>query len=226
MKQNTIRKIIYALIAAICLLLIIYGCSELFKVRKVETTAKEKDMQGFPYLGNRYLFSIYEDEINKFFLKKPEVKTVLVKKKFPNTLSIDVVYRTRLAQIISENNIFILDEDGLIFEKIATPATLPIIQIAPRKLDLGTNITQNNITVALKILNYANKNNLRFVDTIPLDENTIEMTLDNGTRIVIGLNAKAEDIVSSLQMIFKRFTIEGKTISKIDYRFEKPIITF
>ncbi|MCL5970790.1 MAG: FtsQ-type POTRA domain-containing protein [Patescibacteria group bacterium] len=226
MKQNTINKIIYALTTAISLLLIVYGCSQVFKIKNIETTAREEDMQGFPYLGNRYLFSIYEAELNKFFLRNPEIKKISVQKRFPNTLYIDVVYRTKLAQIFSDDNLFILDEEGLIFEREASLSALPLIQEKPKSLNLGTNITQSNILVALKILNTANRYNLRFVDIVPLDESTVEMSLDNGTRIVIGLNAKAEDIVSSLQMILKRFTIEGKTISKIDYRFEKPVITF
>ncbi len=225
-RVNVLIKLIYAVSISLVILLIFFGVSELFKIRRIETTARVPDMDGFPALGGKYLFNISDGDIKKHFVNNPEVRDIVIHKKFPNTLVIDVNYRNRIAQVLAENGNFIIDEQGFIFEKVATSSGLPIINLSPKKVNLGTNITQDNIKLALSILNLSIPQNLQIVETILLDDKTVSLTTGEGIQVVTGINTKPEDIVSSLQIILRRFTIEGKIISKIDFRFEKPVITF
>lgn len=225
-KAKTLTKLIYSTGFSVIIVLLVFGVSETFKVRTVKTTASVSDMQGFPSLSGEYIFSVSEDKIKRFFLKNPKVSQVRLQKNYPNTLIIEVVYRNKVAQITTLDGIYIVDGQGTIFEKVAASSSLPTLHLPSRKIDLGTNIIQKNINLALKIIELANKNNLHFIDIIPFEEDSVSMTTTGGTQIIVGEEAKAEEIVSSLQMILKRFTIEGKTPVKIDFRFEQPVVNF
>lgn len=225
-KSNGISKLIYASIASLVILIIFFGISEIFKVRIINTNARLEDMEGFPPLGKKYIFNVSESLIKQYFLKNPQVEEVEIEKKLPNTLVIKVNYRTRLAHVLAENGMFNIDEKGLVFEKIASSSSLPLIHLETKKINLNTNITQNNLKLVLSILKQSNLQNLKVVDVISHDDETVSFTTSEGIEVIAGFNLKAEDIVSSLQMIIRRFTIEGKLISKIDFRFDKPVITF
>lgn len=183
-------------------------------------------MEGFPALGGRYIFAVSDDKIKAHFFKNASVKEVKIIKKLPQTIFIDVFYRNRTALVSAKNGLFIVDDSGYIFDKIATNSGLPLLRLDNKEVNLGTNITQNNLNTALKIVNLSQYNNIRIVDIVPLDENTVLLMLDQGTQVIVDSNSQAEEIVSSLQMIIKRFTIEGKILTKIDFRFDKPVISF
>lgn len=225
-KTKTLTKIIYALIVSIIVLILILTLPGIFRIRSIETNAKPSDMEGFPLLGDQYLFTVSESKVKQFLLKNPTIKNVVIKKQYPGTLKIEVVYRQEVAQINTNKGIYIVDGDGFVFEKVSTPSALPVLKLDNKEVDLNTNITQKNIKTALKILEISEDKNLLFTDIIPLNDETISLIMRQTTQVIIGTNAKPEDIVSSLQMIVRRFTIEGKTIGKIDFRFDKPVVTF
>lgn len=225
-KIKTISKILYSIAASLIVILILIGFSSLLKVKIIETNARSPDVVGLPFVGGKYIFSLPEDKIKDYFLKNPSVKEVKVVKKFPKTVFIDVIYRYKTAVVSARNGLFIVDEGGYVFEKIATNSGLPLLNIETKEVNLGTNITQNSLSKALKIVRLSQDSNIRIVNITPLDETGVSLTLDQGTLVFIDSNSQAEEIVSSLQMIIKRFTIEGKILSKIDFRFEKPVISF
>lgn len=53
-----------------------------------------------------------------------------------------------------------------------------------------------------------------------------EMRLKNGESVIFSLEKDIDEQINSLQMILKRFKIEGRQFEKIDLRFEKPVITY
>lgn len=225
-KRNTFIKLIYSISISLLILTVIFGISNLFKVRNIETSAKSSDMIGFPAFGGRSIFSSFNKEVENHFFNNAQIKEVVVRKKYPDTLFIEVKYRERTAQIETLEGIYVVDSSGVIFEKLEKPTDLPLIRLADKKVDLGTNITQNNLLFSLKFLEQIDKNIVRIVDIVPKDDQIIEVKLQEGTLVVIKTDRKVEEIVSSLQMIMKQFTIEGKFISKIDFRFDKPVLSF
>ncbi|MCL5438461.1 MAG: hypothetical protein M1268_00545 [Patescibacteria group bacterium] len=48
----------------------------------------------------------------------------------------------------------------------------------------------------------------------------------DGSKAIISQNKPFASQVSSLQLILSRFTIEGKKLSMIDFRFDNPLIVF
>lgn len=50
--------------------------------------------------------------------------------------------------------------------------------------------------------------------------------LKNKGEIILSLEKNLEEQVASLQLILTRFTIEGKGVRSLDFRFNKPVIIF
>lgn len=225
-KLKTLQKILVAVLISIIVLVIFLSASYFLKINKIETNAFPSDMQGFPPLGNSYLFSIQNDKLAAFFTKKPYIKNVNFIKKYPSTLIIKVIYREKLFEVLAANGLFISDSDGVIFERAATSSSLIRLNLSSKNLDLGNNIAQNEVKKAIDVIKESKKYNISMAKVDISDRKELQISLTDGTLVIIGENSDPEYIVSSLQTVLKRFTIEGTKISKIDFRFDKPYITY
>src|SRR5260221_2773392 len=58
-----------------------------------------------------------------------------------------------------------------------------------------------------------------------LDDNAT-ITVDTGTVAVISFSKDIDKQIASLQLTISRLTIEGKKLSKIDFRFDRPVVSF
>lgn len=54
----------------------------------------------------------------------------------------------------------------------------------------------------------------------------IEASLKNGPLVIFTSQKDLESQVTSLQIILERFKIEGRKVRKIDFRFDKPVISY
>lgn len=53
-----------------------------------------------------------------------------------------------------------------------------------------------------------------------------KVKLKAGGEVIIDPNKDIEEQLSSLQLILKQLKIEGKALRRLDFRYQKPIITF
>jgi len=70
------------------------------------------------------------------------------------------------------------------------------------------------------------KNHIPYTSIETASDSSYLVNLSDGGQVII---SGAKDIgiqISSLQLILKRLTIEGKRIKKVDFRFEKPLLSF
>lgn len=72
------------------------------------------------------------------------------------------------------------------------------------------------------LIELLNSNNFK-VDNLLEKENIFEVTLPSGIKVIFASN-NLEKQVASLQLMLKRFKIEGRKVTLIDLRFDKPII--
>lgn len=59
----------------------------------------------------------------------------------------------------------------------------------------------------------------------PIDSSSYLITLSAGEEVIITTKKPFIDQVSSLQLVLSRLTIEGKRVSRIDFRFDTPVLT-
>lgn len=78
------------------------------------------------------------------------------------------------------------------------------------KKEIQKELSAQNITV----------NSLIETDT------DITVTRDKNITYIFNKKKKISEQITSLQLILSRLTIEGKQASKIDFRFDNPVVTF
>ena len=79
---------------------------------------------------------------------------------------------------------------------------------------------KTNLEKALKEkkIDYEAVNNLK--------DGSCIIKLTDGSLVILSSQKDVNTEISSLQFILKRLTMEGKEFTKLDLRFEKPVITF
>lgn len=205
-----------------------------------------------PFLA-RSILMISKDEVTKRvqgeFLA---IKTVSVKKEVPDRML--VVYSERMpAAVIKavkvfeeeyleknaqgeeikkmqkkvQTESFFVDEEGLIFARKDGEFDLPEFVLADRQnVNLGDQISGKELSAALKIILTFNNNHELKINKVSLrEEGEIEVIFTIGLTVLF--EARNKDITfqtSSLQTIYQRSKIEGRRLSRVDLRFEKPVI--
>jgi len=150
-----------------------------------------------------------------------KINQVMVQKKIPGKILVDITSRQALAVIPGVGKFFLIDKDGLVFEEKKEAAGLPILNLDLQNIKLGSRIDDRYKGIFL-ILEKLGKE----VSTVSQTEEEIKLELTDGSLIVLPVDEQLESKLYALQTLLNRFKIEGKRPRKIDLRFEKPIVTF
>lgn len=86
------------------------------------------------------------------------------------------------------------------------------------------NIIKQDLTGELKIL--FDKNNIGFSSIEIASDSSYLITLKDGSEVFFSSSKSMPSQISSLQFLLGRLTIEGKRVSRLDFRFDKPIIVY
>lgn len=77
-----------------------------------------------------------------------------------------------------------------------------------------------------KIEELLSKNNISFSSITLATDSSFLVKLTNDEEAILASDKPIENQISSLQLVLSRLTIEGKRFIRLDFRFDKPIITF
>ncbi len=234
--MKSLKKIKFFLFFSfLCLIsfIAIFFINRFFLVKNIQLISDKKFvLVNKDKLMNKSMILIDENKIaKKIVLENYLLKTAAVKKKWPDTLSIEVTLYEPCASLIINNGFFNLSCDGRILEKLHdSQLNLPIINFYQK---LNSNFFQIGDWVDYKDIKQA----LYFIDKLKqiniypltIDIKGQDMLVFNliGTKKIIFSNNKDKETQDyQLELIIKQFKIEGKEFSKIDLRFDKPIIQF
>ena len=149
-------------------------------------------------------------------------------KKFPSSIVIETINRNPIFYTAYEDNIAFIDEEGKVLPNLKIwQNTLKI------KLNCEIQIDKNNETVAnldltkqfITINNMISQTDLRPTEFICTDKNVYKIIIEN-IEIVFLSDIDENNLISSLQVLFKQFRIEGKQPVRIDLRFSKPVVQY
>lgn len=108
---------------------------------------------------------------------------------------------------------------GFVFFKKNFPQA-PVSKLANKPKISKDSQLSKNLEEILK------KNGIGF-STIQISSNSsILVNLAGGEEVFFSEGKPFDNQVSSLQFILSRLTIEGKRFSRLDFRFDKPVVTF
>jgi len=100
------------------------------------------------------------------------------------------------------------------------PYSLSLKNVTPQ--ELLKNITEDS----KKIESNLKKKNIPFSSIFSYGNDSFLVKLKNNEEIIFSKNKDISFQVSSLQLMLSRFTIEGKRIKRVDFRFDKPVVSF
>jgi len=70
------------------------------------------------------------------------------------------------------------------------------------------------------------KNQISFNSVEIASDSSYMISLSEGGQVILSSSKEITPQINSLQLILKRLTMEGKRIKKLDFRFEKPVLSF
>lgn len=174
-----------------------------------------------PYLDQSFFFNNTDKLVKE--IKNQEIKTaqIEVKKEFPGKIILVIKSRQPLVVIPNDNLYFWVDSEGVVFSLEAGASNFPLLEINLQNLKIGSRIEFERIKIP-QILTALKQEEIRKI--IVLDDQ-VQLETGQGSLIILPMEV-GRGKIEALQMILNRFKIEGKKLTKIDLRFEKPIIVF
>lgn len=223
------RKIIYLplyFFALFILVLIFIIFFKQFQIKKVIIIAPKKVLVGLHILNSQNLLFINTKKTAQYLSDRNiEIKTVKLIKTFPQTLIIDLIYREPKAVVLSKNQKLYIDEDGIILSDDIFPG-LSLASIDASEIDVIVKKKGDwRVVKAFAILENLKQLSIT-IDQISIDNKNavFHAMLPEGTEIIIPQTCNPSFIAASLQIIVSRFRIEGKMVTRIDFRYDKPIV--
>jgi competence protein ComGC len=87
---------------------------------------------------------------------------------------------------------------------------------------LGKSASNRNSQVS----DMLQKSNIAFSSIEKRGDSSYVISLKDGGKVVITENKNVQSQISSLQLILSRLTIEGKRFKNLDFRYDKPVVSF
>jgi len=218
----------YILLILACLILIFFGFFILshFQLRKIIIISTSHKLDGLEFLAGQNLLTIDVNKtIRNLINKNKTVKSIKMNKLFPDTLLLEVTMRNPRYLVVKDNLVFPVDEEGTILVGANYDENLLKIQVGNLSIFSGEKSDWRILKAIDLLKNMENQSIL--IDQIFIEDKGSLFLLDlsSKTKVVIPYNLDAAFVATSLQVIMSRFRIEGKFVNKIDFRFEKPVVT-
>ena len=228
-KKKLLPRIIFLLSGLVMILsLLLVKKSGFLRIQNIEVKTdfqfqnQKKIEQIFkPYLGKPFFFNDNEKLIKEVKNQEIKIAEVKVRKEFPGKIILEIKKRQPILAIPADNLYFWLDSKGIIFSLEKEAKDLPLLAIELQKIEIGSRIEIERIKIP-QILAILKQEGIRKI-TVLADQ----VQLETGQLGLIILPKEAiEKKIGALQIILNRFRIEGKRLTKIDLRFEKPVVSF
>lgn len=197
--------------------------SYFFRIKKVIVISSSAEIRGLNQLFSQNYLSLNEEiTAQKLLTVNPLIKNIKISKTFPQTLTLNVFWRKPQAKILLDDKIILIDEEG----KASAGYPDGLTEITGTKITLpASGSTDWRILKSVNYITVLSKSGIRVNNIYIFDEESIFiLDLADGEEVKIPFQTDPDKVSASLQVIISRFRIEGKFISSIDFRFDKPLV--
>ncbi len=218
-----------------CFLVLIFYLlfkSNLFTIRNVNCWVQDKtsladekrwcDAVERDLLGQRILYPKIQaaaSQIGHRFLPVGEVK---ITRKYPQTVLVQISERKPLAKVGPPGGQeFLVDDEGAVFSQV-TPETENLRKIT-LELEDGASVGQ---TISSDIVFLIRLEEPKIASIKYIDQGGIEVQAGENLTILFSRQKSIEAQIRSLQMIVKKYKIEGKQLQQVDLRYEQPVVRY
>lgn len=229
--RKNLRKITFGLIFIFLLVIcLLFLRSEFFLVKNIIITTdfdfsrNSELVKTLEKIKGQNIFLVNEKELTtKIMMSEVKIGNVLVKKEFPEKILVNIKKREPLVAISAMDFFFLVDKEGLIFDKTKIPSGLPIVDLGLQSLEVGSRIEKGKSSVLLVFERLKGEEEIK---SGKISGSEFYLELGGGTTVIFLLDSDLSGKSQALQMILNRFRIEGKRPTRIDLRFEKPIVVY
>ncbi|MBI3577717.1 FtsQ-type POTRA domain-containing protein [Candidatus Gottesmanbacteria bacterium] len=150
----------------------------------------------------------------------PLLASVRVTKRYPHTLVIATATRKPIVRIGN----FLLDKEGIVVDEKNSSEGLPLLDLPVATMTVGSKLSDPAVVTALGLV--AKINPAIAMERIAINDSTSLIAKSATTDILFTQDANAASIATTLQTLFDGFRIKGTLPTRIDLRFDKPVVTF
>lgn len=163
----------------------------------------------------------------------PLIDQILVTKKYPQTLEIMVSWRTGVVQTQAGTSRYVLDKDAYIVATLSEEPSqqfdslpsLTFYQEIPDGLPVGEQLKISDLQNALDAT-FVVKKYTGSIKSIDISSLGVILLQAEGYEILFSRSKAIESQLYLFETIFPRLAPRDIQVSKIDLRFDKPIITY
>lgn len=204
--------------------------SPLAKIRQIEIIQSQNCLDSKTALqeagvSKKLIFLVSEEMVAQELTKKHGcIGKLKVKKNLPSKLTLEVEIAQPLVKI--ENTNFSLTRQGWVFESLGG-TQLPSLYLGTDiSLQPGTRVNDETVVYALTIAEGLSKSDFSAVNLRIVDESSIAAYGQGGLVVIFSPKKDANFQLDSLQQVLALAKIDGTKITKIDLRFDKPVIVY
>ena len=228
--------------------------SDLFQIRQLEISnsesfkdclSEEQLSQRLDVVGRSAIFLETKKLSQDLLADVICLKSVTITTSWPNKIKINAKIRqpvaaivasasaridnqaTAAAEVSSQEQIFLIDEEAVVIKKVATYSALPKILLltAEQNFDV-VQLPYQLIKTGVDVISALSQLQLA-VNELTIDENgQLFAEIEDGVKVLFSNAADPKNQATSLQAILRQAKIDGKKLSKIDLRFTRPHVVY
>ncbi|MFZ5844870.1 MAG: cell division protein FtsQ/DivIB [Patescibacteria group bacterium] len=221
------RFLSFLIVTGILTLVISSTIDRIFKIKVIKVIGVGVEMQvERSRLPQNLLFFPTRQIENEIKKHQPLVETVIIRKKYPQTLEIEVKRRFAIARLKTSRGELQLDKDGVVMgDEQRLSSDLPILFFPQEgEFKTGTVVSDQSVRQALKFVELT-QGFLQTFEISKLDDKSLRSRSEK-TEIFFPQQGDLHELASTLQTLTTGFRIKGTLPKLMDLRFEKPIVTF
>lgn len=198
-KKKKNRLIFFIIILLTSTFLILYTKTSFFHILSIEVNGNEKITDEKLVLASgiiidENIFKINLKMVRENILLHPYVKNVIVKRKLPNKIRIEVEERKEIAVINYIGSYIYIDEEGIILNILSEKNNEEIIEIGGIEIlspQIGNKIEFVDEEIEPRVFDFINNSNVlglwKFFNKVTIDENqNVAIHMENGGEVAFG----------------------------------------
>lgn len=225
------RKIILYCTVIILILVALALLSVYFRVKEI-TIEGTKQLYGIDVYSNKSMILLKKENIERDILNKnPMLQKAYVHIDFPQTIAISVVEAAPIASLMLEDGFMNLSSSGKILAKQKDDdesSRIPIHYYQPlyfRNFTVGEIVDIAEVVTAVFIVEEVQKLNIP-ISTVDIRNENMIVLISEEREILVSATKDARIQIAELKVVIEQFRTKALSFSRLDIRFDKPIVVF
>jgi len=224
LSYRLMRRLIGFFLLVFLLGCTVYGMRNGFKVKNIEFIGNSMNIEfNERVLSGNILFFPSDKIKNELLHEYPQLKDVIIRKKFPHTILIEPILRSPVAILVTSKALYGIDEAGNVLGVESGGKNLPEMYIDPVRVRVGMTLQDEGVQNSLAFLEKSTS--LFPVSKIITNgDGSTLIAITEDTQILFTQTQNIDVLIATLQTIVTGIRIKGSMPKIIDVRFTKPVI--